>query len=118
VVETGLPLFQVYEHGDDEVIVKFDIDAQIPRYRQGDLESLHVSYRNRMVSLLEIAGRLGRQRSAMHDEKGILILSGPGIRRGVLLPDSNLADFAPTILKAAGLPVPPRLDGTVLDVFT
>jgi arylsulfatase A-like enzyme len=53
----------------------------------------------------------------MHDERGILILSGEGIRHGLRLPDVRLVDVAPTLLAAAGLPVPAGLDGAVLDVF-
>jgi hypothetical protein len=45
VVETGLPLFSVYEHGRDEIIVKFAISSEVPRYHERPLEELHVEYR-------------------------------------------------------------------------
>ena len=118
MVDTGLPLFQVYEHGDDEVIVKFNLDAKVPHYRAGNLEALGVRYGDRSVPFTYLGGRLGRTRSAMHNERGIFILSGPGIRQGVRLPDVRLVDVAPTLLAAAGLPVPPGLDGRVLGVFS
>lgn len=43
-----------------------------------------------------------------------LILSGPGTRRGVLAEPVSLVDIAPTVLAAAGAPVPAPLDGQVL----
>ncbi|MDH3217180.1 MAG: alkaline phosphatase family protein [Candidatus Krumholzibacteria bacterium] len=117
VVETGLPLFNVYEHGSDEIIVKFSISKQVPRYLAGDLDALHVEYNGRRLPFCEIARRAGRQRSAMHDQRGILVLSGPDIRPGVKLPDCSLTDFAPTLLAAVGLPAPGPFDGRILDVF-
>jgi Type I phosphodiesterase / nucleotide pyrophosphatase len=117
VVDTGLPLFQVYENGQDEVVVKFDLDAQVARYCAGDLETLGVRYGDRSVLFTHLSRRLGKPRSAMHDERGILILKGEGIRQGVRLPDVRLVDIAPTLLTAAGVPAPADLDGAVLDVF-
>lgn len=117
VKETGIPLFQVYEHGVDEVIVKFRIDRRIPRYRMGNLESLSVCYNSSTASITEFIRRLGRPRSAMHDGEGILLLVGPGVKRGVKLEHAHVIDVLPTLLHSAGLPVPQDIDGKVLDVF-
>jgi hypothetical protein len=117
VAETGLPLFQVYAHGADEVVVKFNLDAKVARYRAGDLESLTLRYVDRSVPFSRLSRQLGRTRSAMHDERGVLILKGEGIKCGVRLPDVRLVDVMPTLLSAAGVPVPVGLDGEVLDVF-
>jgi predicted AlkP superfamily phosphohydrolase/phosphomutase len=117
VVETGLPLFNVYQHGSDEIIVKFSISNQVPQYQAGDLEALRIEFGGQRVQFGDIARRIGRQRSAMHDQRGILVLSGPGIRRGVMLPDCNITDFAPTLLAAVGLSCEGPFDGHVLDVF-
>lgn len=43
-----------------------------------------------------------------------LILSGPWAGRGVLAEPVSLVDIAPTVLAAAGVPVPAPLDGQVL----
>lgn len=118
VVETGLPLFQVYQHSRDEVIVKFNIHKDVSTYRNGNLEDLHIQYETCQVPFLDVARRLGRQRSAMHAEEGILILSGPNIRRGEFLGTASVLDFAPTILHAVGLPEAAKTDGSVLDVFS
>lgn len=117
VVETGLPLFNVHPHGDREVIVKFNIDHNVSRYKQGDLEKLTVSYDGKNIPFLEITRRLGRQRSAMHDDKAVFMIAGTGIKKGVCLSDFNLLDFAPTVLRASGLTVPPTFQGRVLNIF-
>lgn len=117
LVDTGRPLFQVHEHGADEVVVKFDLDPKVARYRDGDLETLCIRFGERTVPFTHLGRRLGRTRSAMHDERGVLLLKGDGIKRGARLPEVRLVDIAPTLLTAAGLPVPAGLDGTTLDVF-
>ena len=117
MVETGLPLFNVYEHRGDEIIVKFSLPKHLPRYRTGDLEALHVEADGRRAPFTAIARRAGPRRSAMHDERGMIVLSGPGIRRGVRLDDCSITDFAPTLLASVGLRPAAALDGRVLDVF-
>lgn len=53
--------------------------------------------------------------SATHRLNGILLMKGPGIRRGIYLKNANIMDLAPTILHVLGLPVPTDMDGRVLD---
>ena len=118
VAETGLPLFQVHAHGDDEIVVKFSIDASVPCYQEGNLERLTIQYQGRSVPFTAITRRLGRARSAMHDGRGILLLRGPGIRQGAQLADASVMDIAPTIMHAAELPQPAGVDGKVLEVFS
>jgi hypothetical protein len=118
VVETGLPLFQVHEHAPAETIVKFSLNRDVQRYRDGDLDALHIGYRERTLPFGAIARRAGRQRSAMHDARGMFILAGPGIRSGFVLPDCSIADFAPTLLAAAGLHFSAPCYGRILAVFS
>jgi len=54
-----------------------------------------------------------RRLAAGHAREGIFIARGPGIRSANLA-DVGIADMAPTILYAMGLPVPKNLDGRVL----
>jgi predicted AlkP superfamily phosphohydrolase/phosphomutase len=49
-----------------------------------------------------------------HRPDGILIMSGPHIRRGGSFDEVNIVDVAPTVLHAAGAFVPKDLDGRVL----
>jgi len=53
-----------------------------------------------------------------HRPHGILILAGPEIRRGLILPEASIMDLAPTILYRFDLPLPGEMDGRVLtDAF-
>jgi hypothetical protein len=116
VVETGLPLFQVYEHGE-EVVIKLALYRDTPRYLEGDLGDLTIRIGERVAAFTDIAQRFGRRRSAMHAADGVLILAGPGIRRGHWLEGATVMDVAPTLLRAAGLAADTPFDGRVLDVF-
>ncbi len=117
VVETGRRLFHVDTHGD-EVVIKLDLPAEMSLSPEGSLENLHARYGELAVRFGELARPLGMQRSAMHSENGLLVIAGPGIRRGLVLEPARLVDFAPTLLRAAGLPLPGGLDGEPLDLFT
>ena len=51
--------------------------------------------------------------SGDHRLEGILIARGPGIQAGGRLDSMNVYDWLPTVLYAAGFPMPGGLDGTV-----
>ena len=53
--------------------------------------------------------------SGDHRPDGILICGGPGIRRGARLDSASVCDLLPTVMRAAGLPVPNNLDGQVVE---
>ncbi len=52
--------------------------------------------------------------SGMHRDYGMLIMNGPGVRRGGAIEGASIQDIAPTILHTMGLPVPANMDGQVL----
>jgi predicted AlkP superfamily phosphohydrolase/phosphomutase len=52
--------------------------------------------------------------SGCHRLHGILLASGPAVRRGIELNGAQITDLAPTILYRMGLPVPDDMDGRVL----
>jgi predicted AlkP superfamily phosphohydrolase/phosphomutase len=57
-------------------------------------------------------------RSGGHRMDGVVMLAGPGIRRGHTLEGARLIDLAPTVLAALGVPIPDDMDGHVLgDAF-
>lgn len=57
--------------------------------------------------------------SGDHRPEGILICGGPGVKSTVLEAPPTVCDLVPTMMYAAGLPVPDHLDGSVIEgVFT
>lgn len=54
-------------------------------------------------------------RSANHARMGILIMKGPGIKRGMEIEVTSVYDIVPTILHIMKLPVPSDVDGKVLN---
>ncbi len=50
-----------------------------------------------------------------HGPDGVLLLHGPGVRRGHRLDSSHVLDVFPTVLALLGLPVPADTEGKVLD---
>lgn len=56
----------------------------------------------------------GLVKSGCHDETGIMMLYGAGIKRGEHIAESNNLDIAPTLLTLLGLPVQTEMKGRVL----
>jgi predicted AlkP superfamily phosphohydrolase/phosphomutase len=54
------------------------------------------------------------QVSGSHDEKGILLVKGPGISAGSRIEGARLLDVPPSVLHTMELPVPADMDGRVL----
>ena len=52
--------------------------------------------------------------SGTHRPEGILIAAGPGVHAGRRIEPAEIVDLAPTLLAAAGLPVPEDMEGRVL----
>src|SRR5262249_42490533 len=52
-----------------------------------------------------------RLMAGTHRDDGILIAGGAGIRSGRLPDTPSIVDLAPTVLAAAGVPIPDDLDG-------
>ncbi|MBD3367356.1 MAG: hypothetical protein GF405_04145 [Candidatus Eisenbacteria bacterium] len=50
----------------------------------------------------------------MHREDGLLVMAGPGIRRGETISGASVLDITPTLLTAVGLPAARDMDGRVL----
>ncbi|MFN0150717.1 MAG: alkaline phosphatase family protein [bacterium] len=48
---------------------------------------------------------LGGEAALWHRNEGVILLAGPGVRRGVWLPPVSILDVTPTILWLMGLPV-------------
>ncbi|WP_019602662.1 hypothetical protein [Teredinibacter turnerae] len=56
VVETGEPLFQVFNQ-QHEIIVKFNLATDVAFYRQANLENLHIAKADKQISFSEFIQR-------------------------------------------------------------
>jgi hypothetical protein len=54
-------------------------------------------------------------KSGKHHPKGVLLMHGPDVKRGVNIDGTNNLDIAPTLLRLLGQPVPPVMSGRVLE---
>jgi predicted AlkP superfamily phosphohydrolase/phosphomutase len=78
----------------------------------------YIPFRDIRENVFYDVGPGWNDRSSEHEQEGILIMRGPGIKKGYGLGVNNLVDIAPTILHICGLPVPKYMDGNVIeDVF-
>ena len=59
-------------------------------------------------------GTVAVGQSGDHDLDGVIIATGPFIRRGVTIAGAHVFDITPTILALLGLPLPDDLNGRVL----
>lgn len=58
--------------------------------------------------------RKNEKAGSSHRRDGILILCGPGIKKGKKITGAHIMDVAPMILYLLGLPIPKDIDGRVL----
>jgi len=66
-----------------------------------------------VISCEEGKGR--RESWGVHRKEGVLMVVGPGIRKGYKIRGARIMDLAPTILHTMGIPVPSDMDGRVLE---
>jgi predicted AlkP superfamily phosphohydrolase/phosphomutase len=65
-------------------------------------------------NVFEDVGDGWHDKSADHEREGIVILHGPGVRRGLHMADHTIEDIAPTVLHLCGVPVPRYMEGRVM----
>lgn len=76
------------------------------------LKSQHSDGKNYTDILVDIANT---RVSGTHMSDGIIIMSGPGIKKKHPISDADIADIAPTLLAMLGHDIPVYMDGKVLD---
>ncbi len=106
------PLFRFQTVGDT---INFNVCQT--SMRTPDLDSLCVfpDAGQRTMKLGELcAAEDATPKEGCHDQAGVVLLRGPGIRRGASLGECTNLDLAPTILHLLGLPVPSHMQGRVL----
>lgn len=55
----------------------------------------------------------GHIQTGVHDPKGVAVLAGPSVQRGVQLEEASILDVVPTVLALLGLPVARDMTGRV-----
>ncbi|MCK5253825.1 MAG: alkaline phosphatase family protein, partial [Thermoplasmata archaeon] len=75
----------------------------------------YVAHRHFTDHLFEDVGTGWKERSGDHEREGIIILNGPGIKKGHRLKDRCLEDVAPSVLHLCGTGVPRYMDGSVIE---
>lgn len=55
-----------------------------------------------------------RERNGEHNENGIFLAYGYGVKKGHTVKDASVCDIAPTTLHMLGAPIPTQMDGVVL----
>lgn len=116
VSQTGLPLFNVHANGASETIIKFNLNDEADSYRHLELSKLTIEFDGQTLPFESMAQPSSTIRSAMHDEQGILLLHGEGIKAGKQLQDASVIDVAPTLLDLCNMPPLAECDGKVLNL--
>jgi predicted AlkP superfamily phosphohydrolase/phosphomutase len=75
----------------------------------------YVAHKDMKERVFEDVGQGWRDRSADHEREGIVILWGPGIKRGSQMMVHHIEDIAPTLLHMCDVPVPRYMDGQVME---
>ena len=66
----------------------------------------------------EVGDLMSLEQTGSHRPEGIVVFSGPHIRKGGVVQGARIIDLAPTILHLMGLPVPEDMDGrTLAEIF-
>ena len=71
--------------------------------------------KNNSFAYEELIYNTGMMKSGCHDPKGMMMLIGPGVRRGGQIAECNNLDIAPTLLAMLGLPAPAEMTGRVVE---
>jgi predicted AlkP superfamily phosphohydrolase/phosphomutase len=107
--ETGEPVF--------DLVAKRE-DLYDGPYIESSPDILTVPQRDRYRVVTKVDGkRIFRQHripDGYHRGEGLAFAAGPGIAKGGTLEGASIADVMPTLLYAAGIPIPERADGKVL----
>lgn len=75
----------------------------------------YVALKDIKERVFDDVGPSWRDRTADHERDGIVIMWGPGIRRGARMADHLIRDIAPTVLHMFGVAVPRYMDGRVME---
>ncbi|MCH7817944.1 MAG: alkaline phosphatase family protein [Candidatus Marinimicrobia bacterium] len=103
---------------DLEVEILFREDIYTGQYVENapDIQFIIGGYEWGAIRNIPADGRLyDPLKTAHHDDKGIFIVTGQGIKQGKKIENANIIDLTPTILAAYGIKPPSDMDGKVLN---
>ena len=110
-----IPLFEVMPNEDQEFVV-VRLSPRLAELRRvpekASIASLAVEHAGGQFQLGQLL-LAGYRRSGEHDREGVVVLKGPGVRRGVRI-SASVLDVVPTLLALLGMPVGEDMDGWVI----
>ena len=110
--EPGNPLFACTEAGNTIVI---NILQKLPRPLDPNADCVFPTTGKRVKLGELVAEKDPTPKQGYHDKPGVLIMAGPGVRKGASVGECSTLDLAPTMLALLGLPAPSHMTGQVLD---
>ncbi|MBX9581560.1 MAG: alkaline phosphatase family protein [Gemmataceae bacterium] len=112
--EPGTPLFSCLEAGNTIVV---NVLQKLPRPLDLGADCVFPTT-GRRVKLGElVAEKDPTPKQGYHDKPGVLIMAGPGVRKGAAVGECSTLDLAPTMLALLGRPAPAHMTGRVLDAL-
>jgi hypothetical protein len=107
-----LELFSCHEVGNTICV---NIKQKLPRPINWDTDCVFPES-GRTVKMRELcAEKDPSTKQGYHDQAGVLIMAGPGVRAGANVAACSTLDIAPTLLTLLGLPIPGYMSGRVLE---
>jgi predicted AlkP superfamily phosphohydrolase/phosphomutase len=109
ILEDNRPLFTVEEIEPGDFLLEFNREID-------DINDKHISVEGKSHPADELLMKVQDYTAGVHDEDdGILIVNGPGVRRGGFQNETvHVYDITPTILALCNMPVGKDMDGDVL----
>ena len=109
----GASLFSRVSMGDT---ICFNIFQKGLKTLDLDAECVFPEAGERRIKLGELcAAQDATPKEGCHEREGVLVMRGPGIRKGARLHECSNLDVAPTILHLMGIPIPAHMKGRVLE---
>ena len=106
------PLFSCQEVGNTLCV---NVLQKLPRPIDWDADCVFPET-GRSVKMRDLcAEKDATTKQGYHEQAGMLIMAGPGIRAGVSIGECSTLDIAPTLLALLGLPIPSYMRGRVLE---
>jgi hypothetical protein len=110
--DPGTPLFSCQEAGNTICI---NVLQKLPRPLPLDADCVFPTTGKRVKLRDLVAEKDPTPKQGYHDKPGVLVMAGPGVRKGASVGECSTLDIAPTLLALMGLPVPAHMKGRVLD---